>query len=588
MEKTTNNQNSSNFTIKCSVIQHVQKLNPLNFKPKTYYTIEVKVLEILQNEIKEKYNNRYDKTYEEFENLYTILKKHFPKSVPKFPTKGLLSAKTTDNLNKRRDNLDTFIKECLIQSEIKSNFEFANFLGIGKVDIQDCNKISKLDSFSNNWAIRNFLLMPGNERLLISSCETKQINKIDAYLNNLENGGNTVYNSSVKIVKITKSGFVKDRSDFKFTDSLTSIHALSCYDPKKIKNLISIGFSSGNIYILEDSEEFESLRLVTKFKCHKGKVFSVFMLDEKTVMTLGIDTIKIWEVESLLLKNKLKTSSEITSCYFNQEKIRVTIGLKNGYLEVYTVSSHQFVLCEKIRNTLKEPIKVICYNYSNNTLFTSTDKGNIIQFQIIDTIEGFNLIEKKAFKTEYQITALAYNPYSEEIIVGDSKGILAFYSIKGELNFSKRLNLDKIRKIVTIGNLLIVGSNDKVIGIYKISGISSEFKEEIKNNSYGGLILNDYTKKLDKQFENLLSEPVMKNLKEKEQETKTVNSSSSEGNDISDDAIQEEEEVKNNILVNLNSEQSKADSTKNTVEEFDFTKINKANKLNNINDIFDF
>jgi hypothetical protein len=534
--------------VRVGVINHIQKINPNNMKEKTYYTLEIRLLDNSNGTLSEVNSFKEEKTFEQFEIIYNSLKKNHPKTTPKFPSKSFMASKTPDNLNKWKNGLDGFIKQCIAQTDIYDDPEFHIFLNLGKFDIKQTCKLLRLDSYSSSWAVRDFIQMPdGKDRILVTSSDTSKIGKLDAYLMNLDYKGPTVPISSCRIIRITCNGFILDKQDFLFNYSISCSHVFGCYisvdkhvdhiDKEKsqeivineskdkrisiyknsldkpFKNYIVLGFTNGLVFILEDCSDQKYLRLISKFSTHKGKVRSVFLLDEKTLITVGKSTLKLWNLEKLSIIKKKRLDHEIIKASFDLEKTRITCGLKSGYIECYTISSHNFVLSEKVRVTCKESIKDIFY--SNKLMHVATNKGYIAEFNILENYECFNLIEKRCFKSTFSINTITFNQNIDEIIIGDTKGICAFFNNKNEMIFSRKINKDTIMKVLTFSNLLITASKEKIVTVWKIANVPIGKDDEILKNSsaYGQLMINNSIKDLDEQFKNLIAEPIMKNLK---------------------------------------------------------------------------
>ena len=147
------------FDLKLCVINHFQKHIKGNTEVKTNYKIEVVLYEYIQtNDSKFNINNNIqktipckeniytlDKTFEDFENLCKNLKNNNI-CVPKAPKKGVFSAKTPEELNKRKNKLDTFLNKCVENSNIKYNPIFIKFLGLDLMSNICIKKISEIDS----------------------------------------------------------------------------------------------------------------------------------------------------------------------------------------------------------------------------------------------------------------------------------------------------------------------------------------------------------------------------------------------------------------------------------------------------------
>jgi len=82
-------------------------------KTVTFYKIE-----IYDNYSKEKWT--MEKRYSEIDALHKSLSKLYP-SIPPMPGKTLFKIKDKDQLEKRKKQLETFLKECAKRKDIESN-----------------------------------------------------------------------------------------------------------------------------------------------------------------------------------------------------------------------------------------------------------------------------------------------------------------------------------------------------------------------------------------------------------------------------------------------------------------------------------
>lgn len=122
--------------ISVSIIDHYQKLLDKNYK--TFYKVELKTFDnVLQ---KEKITETH-KTYEMFEGLYNIVKKNYCKDI-KFPSKGLISFKSKEELDKRKAGLEIFLKSCFQIRKIVDDFIFKEFIGNYDIDIESIVEIN--------------------------------------------------------------------------------------------------------------------------------------------------------------------------------------------------------------------------------------------------------------------------------------------------------------------------------------------------------------------------------------------------------------------------------------------------------------
>ena len=112
-------QIDSNLTaiLGISVLSYLEKY--IDKKTVTFYEIEIKS-HITQN----KWN--LEKRYSEFYSMHEKLSKLFPR-LPTIPSKTLTRVKSEEALNKRKELLETFLRECVKGEIFYKSQNFSNF-----------------------------------------------------------------------------------------------------------------------------------------------------------------------------------------------------------------------------------------------------------------------------------------------------------------------------------------------------------------------------------------------------------------------------------------------------------------------------
>ena len=90
----------------------------------TYFNIEV-----YNNFSKQKWG--MEKRYSEFDDLYKAMAKLLP-NVPLIPGKSFFKITSYDGLNKRKGQLEQFLKDCVSRKDIVNNESFRDFIEIDR------------------------------------------------------------------------------------------------------------------------------------------------------------------------------------------------------------------------------------------------------------------------------------------------------------------------------------------------------------------------------------------------------------------------------------------------------------------------
>ena len=148
-------------------------------KTVTFYKIE-----IYDNYSKESWF--LEKRYSELDLLHKTLSKLYP-NIPPMPGKTLFKIKDRDQLEKRKKQLETFLKECAKRKDIESNESFKTFLELDKHS-PDLTYNAPSILYENNelpQGIRDFYFFEEASIMYIVCCDMKIASRLDAYVTNV-------------------------------------------------------------------------------------------------------------------------------------------------------------------------------------------------------------------------------------------------------------------------------------------------------------------------------------------------------------------------------------------------------------------
>ncbi len=93
-------------------------------KPVTFYNIEV-----ANNFSKTKWSIL--KRYNDFKDVHAAITKLYP-SCPSIPGKSFFKVSGLEELNKRKNHLEQFLKDCLFRKDIMNNEDFRSFIEVSR------------------------------------------------------------------------------------------------------------------------------------------------------------------------------------------------------------------------------------------------------------------------------------------------------------------------------------------------------------------------------------------------------------------------------------------------------------------------
>lgn len=281
-------QMEDNYYLLLSVSKHCQRYIKGRELPKTHYAIELTT----------KFQDRekfwiIEKKYEEFKLLFSNLKKQIYQ-VPKIPSKKMFFIKSPDELNRIKEGLDMFMKECCLRKDIKNSPYFLEFIEIlsqtdvvlKKVNLKHKFECSTHDICDIFHLKKNIFYVVLNNFNLVPSYNSKFsiIDKSSTDSHMITPGNLRAFSVSDLILKRFSS------IDLSFETCVTSVYLSVSY--------LFIGLKSGSIYYIDlkiDSNESSDFQEIKAFKTNNvvglgSTTDSVFVLSEKKLKVFSLST----------------------------------------------------------------------------------------------------------------------------------------------------------------------------------------------------------------------------------------------------------------------------------------------------------
>ena len=249
--KTSNidDQIDSNLTaiLGISVLSYSEKY--IESKTVTFYIIEVKS-HITQN------TWQLEKRYSEFYSIHEKLNKLFPR-LPSIPGKTFSRLTSSQGLNKRKESLQLFLRECVKRRDILQNPDFQTFLDLEKNAPEVVgNTVTQIYDYKKcPLGVRDFIVVPHREIMCVCCSDMDIISRTN--------------------IKLTNFAFMKSKGD----DVQIPMGAAFIYqckpDPKEIYKIHKIWakpfkVQTGTIH-WEDKNEIYSIGLDDgRVLCFKG------------------------------------------------------------------------------------------------------------------------------------------------------------------------------------------------------------------------------------------------------------------------------------------------------------------------------
>ncbi|GMI68105.1 hypothetical protein HRI_000479800 [Hibiscus trionum] len=302
-------------------------------------------------------------------------------------------------------------------------------------------------------------------------------------------------------------------SSFAAGNSLCPVDEANASPPKELigslvreeGHVYSLAVSGDLLYTGSDSKNIRvwmNQKKLSGFKSHGGLVKAIVIAGEKIFTGHRDGKIRVWKVSSKTprvhkrlgtlptLKDYLKNSfaptgffeangcrnslwlrhSDAISCLcFNEDKTLLYSGSWDKTFKVWRISDWKCLESIRAHDDAVNTIVAGC----DGLVFTGSADGSVKVWK--RELEGRgtrHLLSRSLFKQDFAITALALSPDGTFVYCGSSDGIINFWDCENNLSHCGAFRGHKLAVLclVTAGNLVISGSADKLISVWKRCG----------------------------------------------------------------------------------------------------------------------
>ena len=398
-------------------------------KTVTFYKIE-----IYDNYSKEKWV--LEKRYSEIDLLHKNLSKLYP-NIPPMPGKTLFKIKDRDQLEKRKKQLETFLRECAKRKDIESNEAFKTFLELDKHS-PDLTYNAPTIVYENNelpQGVRDFYYFEEAQILYIVCCDMKIASRLDAYVTNV----NLPWE--------------------KKTDAHISVGSVFAF---KVGGIIFYKTSLESKFLVYDE--------LCKIKPHNARVMGL-AYDPKPgyIYSCGSDRKFILsEINYLSNVTEIAESNAgYTNLQFDKANDRIFLTNEAGILSVFMTNSFPPSLVNVIQTHSTHCIRGLDIDYSKQYIFTGTNKGDISILDLGQPGKEKLIKEISYFGGNLEIRIIRYNAIDREIYTGDQKGKITVWSLKsGQSIYAWQAHQEAITQMKYFPNkrqLLSMAKDKKII-----------------------------------------------------------------------------------------------------------------------------
>ena len=418
-----------------------------------------------------------EKRYSEIDLLHKTISKLYP-NIPPMPGKTLFKIKDRDQLEKRKKQLETFLRECANRKDIISNESFKGFLEIDKHS-PDMTYNPPTIIYENNelpLGVRDCIYFEEGQILFLVCCDMNITSRVDAYITNVNLPWEKKTDQHISVGAVFAFKVIEDRRGNSYlfeklwAKSFPEQTGVVNFNKKEL--VLQVGLDSGTIIFYRTSVESKFLAFdeILNFKPHTNRVMGL-TYDEQLGYVYSCSTDKKFMMAEF---NSITNISEIAQSNYGytalvHDKIngRIFLTTEGGVLSVFLTSTCPPTLITVVQTHSTNCIRGLDIDYQKQYIFTGTNKGDI---SILDLgMPGKERLIKEIsyFGGNLEIRIIRYNPDNHEIYTGDQKGKITVWSLKtGQSIYAWQAHngaITQMRYNRKSKHLLSVGKDKKII-----------------------------------------------------------------------------------------------------------------------------
>ena len=383
-----------------------------------------------------------EKRYSEFSTIHSKLSKIFPR-LPSIPGKTLTKVTSEQALNKRKELLQLFLRDCVQRRDILQNEDFQKFLELDKYapEIVGNNVTQIYDYKKCPLGVRSFIVVPHREIMLVCCSNMNIISRTNVTLTNLAFGA-TNKGDECKI-PMGAAFIYQCKPDKKEIYIIHKIWAkpfptqtgVIHWDDKN--EIYCIGLDDGRVFAYKGVPKTHYLQMnkVCELCFHTDRIMGI-ALEPNTYKLYTCSTDKTFyvtdltkkEVENILINTSMSGYTNMEMDVPNQ---RIFLTNETGELSVYSLKTSPLALVRNLQTSSYSSIRAFHIDYKNNYIFTGNVGGKICimnlasanKERLISEISNFGVGEQK-------IRVCRNDPVNYELITGDENGRVTIWNLK--------------------------------------------------------------------------------------------------------------------------------------------------------------
>ena len=381
------------------------------------------------------------KRYNEFKTLHTSLSKVYL-NLPPIPGTTFFKVTSNEQLNKRKVDLETFLRECVQRKDIFLNFEFRQFLDLVKNAPEVIPNDVKIKRFYRKLplGIRDFILVPKKEIMCVCCSDMSVVSRGNSMLTNFSFSKSK---TPENVIPLGAAFILQCEPDEKEVYKIHKIWIKTFPIQTGViywedqNEIFCVGNDDGKIHIFKAVPNTHYLKMdtITELSHHTMRVMGI-ALDPKTMNLYSVSTDKTFFVTDL--KNNLfaqmliyTSTSGFTNLIYDKENHRIFLTNEEGYLYVFSTIVFPPNMVRNIRISSQSCIRAACLENQTQLFFTGSVDGYITIINVGSPGRERLITEMSKFTIgTTKIRVCVSNYKNNELITGDQVGRVTVWSLK--------------------------------------------------------------------------------------------------------------------------------------------------------------
>ena len=381
------------------------------------------------------------KRYNEFKTLHASLSKIYP-NLPSIPGTTFFKVTSTEQLNKRKSDLEKFLRDCIQRKDIFLNPEFRQFLAlennapeVAANDVKNKHEYTKFPL-----GVRDFIVIPQKEIMCVCCSDMNAISRGESMVSNFSFRKEK---NKDNIIPLGAAFIYQCKPDEKEIYKIHKIWVKTfpiqtgviCWED--VNEIFCVGNDDGKIHVFKAVPNTHYLKMdnVIELSHHIDRVMGL-ALDSNTMILYSCSTDRTFFCTDL--KNNLFAqmliytgNSGFTNLIFDKDNHRIFLTNEEGELIVYSTVVYPPNMVRNLKLSTLACIRAAYLDNLNQLFFTGSVNGMITIINLGAPGRERLITEMSKFSLgKMKIRVCVGNSKNNELITGDQEGRITIWSLK--------------------------------------------------------------------------------------------------------------------------------------------------------------